>query len=226
MSDLENDSRTTAVGRKRKYEQHTLITDTNHRRPSNGSKESGEISNEDDSDSDIEEISADQWTKKRKTSTSSSSDSHDSSIQELPRKEGDVIRLLDISREDQKQQAKYFNLRAMSEPVRCLCCGVRGHMATDCATRTCSHCHKRDLHPSNACPTWRKCRLCRERGHDAGTCRNRSFRGADPCDVCQKTGHVEVKCFNPSHVCLTLTTCRRNVRVCGLFSNSYPNQRK
>lgn len=196
MSDLE-DSRTTAVGRKRKYE-HLLNNNTTGRRSSEGSKESGEISSEDDSD--IEEISADQWTKKLKTSTSSSSDSDDdssSSIEELPRKEeGDTMtRLLDISRDDQKQQTKYFNLTAMSEPVRCLSCGGKGHMAKTCSTRTCSHCQQRDLHPSSACPIWRKCGLCRERGHDAPACRNRSFRGPDPdpCDVCQKTnGHIEV----------------------------------
>lgn len=229
MSDLE-DSRTTAVGRKRKYQSISNNITSRRRGSSEISKESGEISSDEvrdiqqvkdtggipfkeHSDSDIEEISADQWTKtqmqteaktrtkrQRRISTSSissDSSSDDSSVQELPRKKGDMTRLLDISRNEQKQQAKYFNLKAMSEPVRCICCGGRGHMAKDCSTRTCSHCQKRDAHPSSACPTFRKCGLCRERGHDAATCRNRSCRVADPCDVCQKTGHIEVsECAN------------------------------
>lgn len=203
MSDLENDSRATAVGRKRKYgHTFTNTTTTASRRSSDTSKESGEISSseEEDSDSDIEEISAAQWKqrpskKKKKTTTSSSSSfsaNYTSSDEGDVDYDGGMIRLCNIPPNDQIAQCRYFNITDMSEVVRCLCCGEKGHMAKDCETRTCRHCQKRDLHPSNACPIIRKCGLCRKRGHDAATCRNRSFRGADPCDVCRKIGHVEV----------------------------------
>jgi hypothetical protein len=207
MSDLE-DSRTTAIWRKRKYE-HTSTSTA--KRDSDASRESGEISSE---DSDVEEISAEQWKKGRapKTSTGSdsTSDSDDNSTGELPRaQDGGMTRLQDISRDDRDAQAKYFHITASSELVRCLCCGARGHMVKECSTRTCSHCQRRDLHPSDACPTFRKCGLCRQRGHDAGTCRNPSFKGPDPCDVCLKTGHIEVSCQKFSR----LLVCRSSVVV-------------
>ncbi|USW53185.1 Putative Zinc finger, CCHC-type [Septoria linicola] len=232
MSDSEGDSRTAAVGRKRNAagEFKPLPED---RRLSTSSKESGEVSSssesdndnndsedeeDSDSDSDIEEISADQWSKRRKTEasteqedgevssdSSSNSDSDNSgSVLELPlpkalpKSNTNTQTLIsDLPLKDREAQLKYFPHTTPSAPVHCLSCGIRGHMASSCPARTCSHCFQRDLHASNACPTYRKCGLCRERGHDARVCRNRSaVRGGvdDECDVCGGRGHVEEEC--------------------------------
>ncbi|KAM3425311.1 hypothetical protein BST61_g7258 [Cercospora zeina] len=215
MSDLENESRTSAVGRKRnaagKYKD---FSSSHSRQASTSSKESGEVSSSESGgggggDSDIEEISYHQYNKRRKTDdaseegeaesdsssmdTSHSEDSEDSSF-EMPKTKDGPTKLQDISQADRDAQRKYFDITNMGSLVRCLCCGELGHMAVSCAARTCSHCKQRDVHQSSACPTYRKCGLCRERGHDGRGCRNRAFLGPDPCDICSEAGHVEEEC--------------------------------
>ncbi|KAK4541470.1 hypothetical protein LTR36_007916 [Oleoguttula mirabilis] len=108
------------------------------------------------------------------------------------------VRLLEISEEDQQLQYRYF---AISDPVayvRCLSCGIEGHMEDDCPAHTCEHCGALDQHFSAACPAYSKCSRCRRRGHDARTCTNRSVESGavagDVCDVCGDVGHVEEEC--------------------------------
>lgn len=197
MSDLENESRTSAVGRKRNATSKYKDFSSHSRQTSISSKESGEVSSSegggDGEDSDVEEISERQYNKRRKTDegseegevesgdTSSSmdtsdSDSEDSSF-EMPETKDGPRRLQELSQADRDAQAKYFDITNPGSLVRCLCCGELGHMAVSCAARTCSHCNQRDVHQSSACPTYRKCGFCRERGHDARECKNRAYIG-------------------------------------------------
>ncbi|CAK1357613.1 hypothetical protein CB0940_07674 [Cercospora beticola] len=215
MSDLENESRTSAVGRKRNATGKYKDFSSHSRQTSISSKESGEVSSSEGggggNDSDIEEISERQYNNKRRktddgsedgevesgdTSSSmdtSDSDSEDSSF-EMPETKDGPTRLQELSQADRDAQAKYFDITNPGSLVRCLCCGELGHMAVSCAARTCSHCNQRDVHQSSACPTYRKCGLCRERGHDARECKNRAYIGPDPCDLCSEAGHIEEEC--------------------------------
>ncbi|KAK5112531.1 hypothetical protein LTR85_011223 [Meristemomyces frigidus] len=107
------------------------------------------------------------------------------------------VRLFEIAEEDQRLQFRYFHLSDPAAYVRCLSCGVEGHMEDDCPARNCEHCGALDQHFSAACPTFRKCSRCRKRGHDARTCANRSTEAGafgDLCDVCGDVGHVEEEC--------------------------------
>ncbi|PPJ55479.1 hypothetical protein CBER1_08029 [Cercospora berteroae] len=213
MSDLENESRTSAVGRKRNATGKYKDFSSHSRQTSISSKESGEVSSSegggDGEDSDVEEISERQYNKRRKTDDgseegevesgdtssmdTSDSDSEDSSF-EMPETKDGPTRLQDLLQADRDAQRKYFDITNLGSVVRCLCCGELGHMAVTCAARTCSHCNQRDVHQSSACPTYRKCGLCRERGHDARECKNRAYIGPDPCDICSEAGHVEEEC--------------------------------
>lgn len=224
MSDSENESRTTAVGRKRnaagEYKDLAGQTPTRRSSKASSSRESGEISSEDlDEDQHNPEvtgsrekphsISEDGEVDSDDESGSSSSSSDDSSeeLSEADPRDAAVqqqlndgtIRVRQLSREDQFQQQKYFfwtvsAAQSANELVCCLACGERGHMASTCPARTCPHCNERDKHSAHGCPRSRKCARCRQRGHDSRDCKNKSLYGADDCDVCGTAGHIEEEC--------------------------------
>lgn len=108
------------------------------------------------------------------------------------------VRLCDITPNEAVEQEIYFRLDLERHPedlVFCLCCGERGHMKSTCSKATCEHCGAKEEHASYGCPNYRKCRLCRQRGHDPSACTNpTSTSRNDPCDICQKIGHVEEEC--------------------------------
>lgn len=245
MSDLENDSRTSAVGRKRNRPgKHYLPSsaankagegagssskrssskETNSRR---SSLESGEIS------SAVE--SHDKWgpdfirikfqiPKKRRLTESTSGSVFDEdrgpsevvpvmksmmkSIQaESAFSEPHAItrstvlegtRLCDLTFQEVVEQELYFDLNLEKYPddlCYCMYCGGRGHMASVCSEVTCKHCGAKEEHASYACPIFRKCRLCRQRGHDAIECTNPAKDSDhDSCDICGEAGHVEEQC--------------------------------
>lgn len=137
----------------------------------------------------------------------------------------DLIRLDQVSSEERELQARYFRIpdpnaeihcyscgrigyqphnRCIScgEPgesplIRCLNCGGEGHLPDTCTANTCPHCGIANKHTARACPAFRKCGRCRQRGHTSSRC-SRSSRPAggpsDPCDVCGRTGHAEEEC--------------------------------
>ncbi|KAF7188029.1 Protein AIR2 [Pseudocercospora fuligena] len=159
----------------------------------------------DNSGSDDGEVSSSQASSSSMdTSSSDDSDSDSDSgssnlshgISKMAAEADDLVRLYSLSKEDRDLQKRYFNLTSPPDAlVYCLCCGERGHMRTTCPSRKCSHCGAYDSHASSACPTYRKCALCRQRGHDAKACKNRSYQGqSDQCDVCGEAGHVEEAC--------------------------------
>lgn len=234
MSDSENESRTTAVGRKRnlhgELKSHSYPTSRPSSRAS--SKESGEISSSSGSESDGE-VKEDAPNKRFRHSPDDaitiSSSSEDGEISESPARDSDMdvssdsesasddddsddstsshgiskmageaddmVRIRDLSNPDRAQQKLYFNLTTPEELVYCLCCGERGHMRATCPARKCVHCGSFENHVSSACRKYRKCGLCRQRSHDAKTCKNKSVRDPnDACDVCGEKGHIEEAC--------------------------------
>ncbi|EME46012.1 hypothetical protein DOTSEDRAFT_51603 [Dothistroma septosporum NZE10] len=115
-----------------------------------------------------------------------------------------MMRLHQISDEDQDEQYKYFGLNYDDQIIYCMCCGDRGHQARTCPTRRCSHCGVRDQHASHACPTYRKCTRCLRRGHDASNCTHPQplIIRNDTCDICDESGHVEEECAKLWHTSL------------------------
>lgn len=252
MSDLENDSRAMAVGRKRKrageYPFPSSAADRAGEGEGSGSRrssskettsrrsslESGEISSagemrppspewdnkygrnfipvnfsipkrrltESSHSSDLEE------TRRSTKIVSAMESSHANNTAPTPKPKQramssskptlEGLRMCDISYQEVCQQELYFDLNVEEYPddlVYCFCCGGRGHMASTCSKSTCEHCGAKEQHASYACPTYRKCRFCRQRGHDATECSNPVNKSnRDPCDICQKSGHVEQEC--------------------------------
>ncbi|KXT14943.1 hypothetical protein AC579_3042 [Pseudocercospora musae] len=180
--------------------------ETSNKRPRHSPTAAITIS--DDSESEDGEVSsshADGASSSSSMDTSSSDDdSHSDSgsstlshgISKMAAEADDMVRLYSLSKADRDLQKRYFNLTSPPDAlVYCLCCGERGHMRSTCPSRKCSHCGAYDSHASSACPQHRKCPLCRQRGHDAKTCQNRSYQGQnDECDVCGEAGHVEEAC--------------------------------
>lgn len=115
-----------------------------------------------------------------------------------------MIRLHQLTDKEQDEQYKYFDLRYDDDIIYCMCCGDRGHQARTCPTRRCTHCNAYDKHASHACPTFRKCTRCRQRGHDAPQCTNTQpiIIGNDTCDICSEQGHVEEECAKLWHTSL------------------------
>ncbi|KAK5108682.1 hypothetical protein LTR62_008087 [Meristemomyces frigidus] len=105
-----------------------------------------------------------------------------------------AVYMSQISEDEQKSQYRYFHVTDPTALVRCLSCGKEGHMHTTCPDHICTHCI--GDHFSKSCPTNRKCRRCRQRGHDQETCTARpTYAGGpnDPCDHCGKD-HAEEEC--------------------------------
>lgn len=248
MSDLENDSRATAVGRKRKATGKYPLSSSAASRAGGGegsgsrrsssdettsrrsSLESGEIASPGENRSPSPEwdnkygrnfipvnfplpkrrrlsgntigSALDEDRRPSKVSSVSERSNADDTAPE-PHAMGSNktltgTRLCDLSYEEVVQQELYFDLNLDKYPedlVHCLCCGGRGHMASTCSEGTCEHCGAKESHAPYACPIYRKCRLCRQRGHDPSECTNpASTSDSDLCDICQEAGHVEEQC--------------------------------
>lgn len=106
-------------------------------------------------------------------------------------------RLCDISELEAQLQARYWGITGRDEYVRCPVCAGQGHMDEDCLEHVCKHCGSIGQHYDMACPKWKKCRRCRERGHDVLGCPSKLARtraeGYD-CDLCGRSGHAEEEC--------------------------------
>ncbi|KAJ5082787.1 hypothetical protein N7532_011830 [Penicillium argentinense] len=90
----------------------------------------------------------------------------------------------------------YLNIQEVSSrPIRCLECFQQGHLAEVCPTKECEHCGAWDEHASASCPSWRRCLVCRERGHDGEDCSAPLKTSPDeaPCDLCG-VAHLETQC--------------------------------
>lgn len=111
--------------------------------------------------------------------------------------------LSDLKPDELKLQLKYFYITRSpdrvdpSDPVRCLVCAQKGHMAEVCNTLTCAVCGKYDEHSTTDCAQVKRCWKCRERGHLGSQC-SRTVRPANGlpliCDLCQRSGHIEDEC--------------------------------
>ncbi|KAJ6126806.1 hypothetical protein N7523_002418 [Penicillium sp. IBT 18751x] len=110
--------------------------------------------------------------------------------------------LVDLSREDFEEQAKYvhwaldINEIDLQLPIVCIECQGLGHLAEVCPTKECVHCGVWNKHTSPSCSTWQRCPRCRERGHGEDQCSS-PLKGSTtevPCDLCGSQNHVEVDC--------------------------------
>lgn len=247
MSDPEQDSRSAAVGRKRKFPGKYALSSTAADRAGGGASSSSKRSSSKETTSRRSSLesgeivsagegrspSPDEWDNKygrnfipinfkvpkpRTLSTStnrsaleeyrsspkmpSTAESEtDKGVTDLPRAMASSTtatrgtRICQLSHKEIEQQEIYFGLYDPDDLCYCMCCGGRGHMASICPKSTCEHCGAKQAHASWACPIYRKCRLCRKRGHSASECTNPAIiSDADPCDICQEAGHVEEEC--------------------------------
>lgn len=122
------------------------------------------------------------------------------------------IHLSELSKDELKEQAVYFNLHNPSDLVRCLSCGDRGHKQPSCPAHQCSHCRSKS-HFSRTCPSHQKCTRCRQRGHRSAQCsRGSKLAGSigDECDICGERGHAEEEC---SGIWTTFKPTRANVAL-------------
>jgi hypothetical protein len=121
------------------------------------------------------------------------------------------VHLSELSKDELREQAVYFNLRNPSDLVRCLSCGEKGHKQSSCPAQQCSHCSK--SHFSRICPSHQKCTRCRQRGHRSTQCsRGSKLAGGigDECDICGERGHAEEEC---SGIWTTFKPTRGNVAL-------------
>ncbi|KAK4897115.1 hypothetical protein LTR27_005008 [Elasticomyces elasticus] len=129
---------------------------------------------------------------------------------------GEMVRVGDLDEQDQRLQAKYFMLTDPDAYCLCLSCGNTGHDESTCPANACAHCGSIGAHFAAACPTYRKCGKCRQRGHDAPHCTRRAVQGGgqdDPCDFCAHTGHVEEECTDLWRTIGTVDAQREVTRV-------------
>ena len=122
------------------------------------------------------------------------------------------IHLSELSKDELKEQAVYFNLQNPSDLIRCLSCGDKGHKQSSCPANQCSHCRSKS-HLSRTCPAHQKCTRCRQRGHRSTQCsRGSKLAGGigDECDVCGERGHAEEEC---SGIWTTFKPTRGNVKL-------------
>jgi hypothetical protein len=121
---------------------------------------------------------------------------------------GQLVRLHQLSEEDQLLQSRYFAIIDLDALVHCLSCGGAGHTPNICPSLRCTHCNAYGQHLSSDCPKYVKCGRCRKRGHHTTSCNaSRSVEAGgpdDPCDICGDFGHPEELCsglyctFNPT----------------------------
>ncbi len=131
-----------------------------------------------------------------------------SSIFQIDAHRGSRI-LADLNPEDLDKQIKYtlFHLPRdqidLSRPVVCIACLNEGHTDEVCPGLLCSICGGQTKHSIRLCPKRARCSKCRDRGHDATTCRSKLKKpDPEPCDFCGGADHDEVSCiqrFFPAH---------------------------
>ncbi|KAK4959056.1 hypothetical protein LTR10_003855 [Elasticomyces elasticus] len=129
---------------------------------------------------------------------------------------GDMVRVGDLDEQDQRLQAKYFMLTDPDAYCLCLSCGDAGHEEATCPANVCAHCGSVGAHFAAACPAYRKCGKCRQRGHDTAHCTRRAVQGGgadDPCNVCAHTGHVEEECADLWRTIGTVDAQRQVTRI-------------
>ncbi|KAI9735811.1 MAG: hypothetical protein M1834_001276 [Cirrosporium novae-zelandiae] len=170
----------------------------------------------------------------------------DSSEESDSGKENDVRTLADLSPEALNMQFRYTAIMKspqdidLTQPVTCLLCGVRGHMAETCSELKCSHCGVYDEHISRNCPTQPpRCGKCGETGHAKSKCQfklKRTIADKVTCQLCQRHDHLEHECeliwktFRPmkSSVATTIllfcSLCGNNGHLNGDCSQRLPGQ--
>jgi hypothetical protein len=139
------------------------------------------------------------------------SDEDDGEANEMTTEVRNNVHLSELSKDELKEQAVYFNLRDPSDLVRCLACGDKGHKQPSCPAHKCSHCS--NSHFSRVCPVHQKCTRCRQRGHRSAQCsRGSKLAGGigDECDICGERGHAEEEC---SGIWMTFKPTRGNVEL-------------
>ena len=85
----------------------------------------------------------------------------------------------------------------LNDAVKCLTCAKPGHLSQRCDALKCPHCGSTGQHVSWACPMFRRCQKCAERGHDLSNCPYKLRRTGHEntvCDLCQRAGHPEDEC--------------------------------
>lgn len=90
--------------------------------------------------------------------------------------------LAELDPRDIERQLRYFYVaRArhevdLNEPVRCLICTGKGHMAAKCDKLSCNRCGEQKTHSMWNCPQL-------QRPHATGV-----------CEICERQGHIAIKC--------------------------------
>lgn len=85
----------------------------------------------------------------------------------------------------------------LNDAVKCFTCAKPGHLSERCDASKCPHCGIMGQHVSWACPKFRRCQKCAERGHDLSNCPYKLSRPGHKniiCDLCQRAGHPEDEC--------------------------------
>ena len=113
--------------------------------------------------------------------------------------------LSELSPEDLNAQLRYFHFGLpkssdnvpLDAEVRCLSCGLPGHMTSECEVLTCSECGTYNRHVTANCHTVAKCGKCREIGHKESACPyklKKLARHEVMCELCKRNGHFEYEC--------------------------------
>jgi protein AIR1/2 len=139
-----------------------------------------------------------------------------------------LIRLADLSADELEDQYKYcfYGMARdqidINRPVICIECLQEGHMQSTCPEKYCSYNHGQQ-HSKLQCPQYRRCTKCRERGHDALTCKSK-LKQAVVCDFCSSNHHVESECslrFFPSTKPAGTATMKLWISCCNCASKSH-----
>lgn len=110
--------------------------------------------------------------------------------------------LADLNADELNLQLRYFypttgieNLDR-NKLVKCLVCAGEGHLADTCESLNCATCGKHNDHFTRQCAQAKRCRRCRELGHQSLDCPHKLVVTTSEitCDWCQRVGHVEDDC--------------------------------
>lgn len=92
------------------------------------------------------------------------------------------------------EKARYFPSLDASAAF-CVVCASDGHTAASCTHAICRHCDGE--HFTWECPDRRRCKKCKQLGHDAATCKEKLAMTADEgveCAFCGSASHVDEEC--------------------------------